>query len=494
MFSKALYKQSWKANGIMWLIITIATCFMLACVMLISGGGNITEIRNGISDTIIDSTIESSVKDTTLNYYELSLAGLDGFDKAYLQIKSDPSNTNSDLENYQSALSVVMNNFSEGYTDEQKAEIQNMLALVINFGGGANDFYTDAPPVSETGAIAYTATFADEGRDKAIQLHVKTNLSIVIAKNMVEESNVNKMVDSLKVYDVTLEKYDEFGYVGEDGYNNVKSIAVESIITYQAQIDEYSNGKTAEEVAQLKKDTHAKMISSFISTLPTMVSSALEELGQMDLYSLIVGSIFFKMAGLLLPIIYMIMTANALVAGQVDSGSMAYILSTSTKRKQVTFTQATFLISSLLLMFTCTYLTSVVCLSILDIEVKLTYTHLLFMNLGAFLAMFAMSGICFLASCWFNRSKYSMALGGGLNMFFLVATMLGLFGSPVLPSVIRLKALNFFNYTSLISLFDVISILDGTWTFVWKFAILLVFGITCYIIGSRKFERKDLPL
>lgn len=488
MFSKALYKQSWKANGIMWLIITIATCFMLTCVMLISGGGNIAEIRNGISDTIIDSTVESSIKDTSLNYYELSLGGLDGFDNAYTQMGETP-------EKYADAINVVMANFSEGYTKEQQAEIRNMLTLVINFNGVCNEFFTAETPVGETGAILYTSSLQGEAdRAEKLQQQVKTNLSIVIAKNMVAEDNVNKMVESLKGYDVTLEKYDEFGYVGVSGYNNVKSIAVESIITYQAQIDEYSVGKTPEEVVKLKKDTHAKMISSFISTLPTMVSSALEELGQMDLYSMIVGSIFFKMAGLLLPIIYMIMTANALVAGQVDSGSMAYILSTSTKRKQVTFTQAIFLISSLFLMFTCTYLTSIVCLSILDIEVKLTYTHLLFMNLGAFLAMFAMSGICFLASCWFNRGKYSMAVGGGLNMFFLVATMLGLFGSSVLPSVIRLKALNFFNYTSLISLFDVISILDGTWTFVWKFAILFVFGIICYIIGSRKFERKDLPL
>ena len=53
-----------------------------------------------------------------------------------------------------------------------------------------------------------------------------------------------------------------------------------------------------------------------------------------------------------------------------------------------------------------------------------------------------------------------MALGGGLNMFFLVATMLGLFGSPVLPSIIRMEALNAFNYVSIISLFDVVSILD----------------------------------
>ena len=108
--------------------------------------------------------------------------------------------------------------------------------------------------------------------------------------------------------------------------------------------------------------------------------------------------------------------------------------------------------------------------------------------------MFAMSGICFLASCVFNRSKRSMAIGGGLNMFFLVATMLGLFGSKVLPSIVRMEALNAFNYVSIISLFDVISILDGGLAYLWKFAILIAIGLVCYFVGSKKFETKDLPL
>ena len=136
-----------------------------------------------------------------------------------------------------------------------------------------------------------------------------------------------------------------------------------------------------------------------------------------------------------------------------------------------------------------------ICLSTLKAgSVSLTYTDLLLLNLGAFIVMFAMSGISFLASCWFNRSKYSMSIGGGLNMFFLVSTMLGLFGSKVLPSVIRVESLNFFNYCSVISLFDVISILDGTLAYLWKFVILIAIGLGCYIIGGIKFKKKDLPL
>ena len=62
MFSKALFKQSCKANGTMWAIITFAVCFMLACVMLISGGGNIGKVKNSIEDTIIVKEVDEKTR------------------------------------------------------------------------------------------------------------------------------------------------------------------------------------------------------------------------------------------------------------------------------------------------------------------------------------------------------------------------------------------------------------------------------------------------
>ena len=218
-------------------------------------------------------------------------------------------------------------------------------------------------------------------------------------------------------------------------------------------------------------------------------------MGELDLFSLIVGSVYYKLAGLLLPIIYMIMVSNNLIAGQVDSGSMAYILSTSTKRETVVFTQALFLIGSLLAMFVLSTITGVVCLAAMSAKhITLGYGRFILINVGAFLVLFALSGLCYFTSCYFDRSKRSMAIGGGLSIFALVAAMLGLFGSEIIPSVVRLDSLNYFNYVTIISLFDVNSIIDGNLAYLWKLAILLAGGLCGYISGSLKFVKKDLPL
>ena len=325
-----------------------------------------------------------------------------------------------------------------------------------------------------------------------------------LALNIVSEEAVDEMIKTLSSYGVDRAKYDSFGY----NYENVKKLARNTVITYSNRLEyelselekKYAAGGFAseEEYKAAAEKTNADLIKaisgSLLDSLPSEVSDALEDIGQADLYTLIVGSIFYKLAGLLLPIIYMIMASNNLISGQVDSGSMAYVLSTSIKRKTVAFTQAVYLVGSLLAMFLLTTATGCVCLAIVGTDMGLTYGKLLLLNLGAFLVLFALSGLNFFTSCYFDRSKRSMAIGGGLSIFALVAAMLGLFGSPVIPKVVRLDSLNYFNYTTIISMFDVVSIMDGTTAFVWKFAILAVLGLIGLIAGSLKFTKKDLPL
>ncbi len=597
MFSKALFKQSFKANKTMWMIITFAVCFMLACVMLISGNGNIGEVKNSIQDTIIIKELDSQMQKRSLSYYSYTTSGLEEFDNLFatkakdtlsytLWLSNKPDNDSMTSLEYQEAINLWqeskpsmntktgqnyeasidswqksmpnINDFSSqeeylnalinwknespvssenaiklayvdsiddlkesiyektlllGY-DKESTEASEMLGSVmysINPNGMFDDFYlnNDEKIIEEYDILSIVNHILSNDVNNYLESEERLNYqydrainssSIFLAGNMSNEDNVNSLLEALSSYGVTKEKYESFGY----NYDYIKNLANTAIITYQARLEyeidiikqkyETQNDEYLSEVEAKKNELALEISASFLSTLPKSVSDALEEIGQADLYTLIVGSIFYKLAGLLLPIIFMIMVSNNLIAGQVDSGSMAYVLSTSTKRKTVVFTQAIYLIGSLLSMFILTTITGCICLAIVPEEVGLTYGNLILLNVGAFLVLFALSGLCFLTSCFFDRSKRSMAIGGGLSIFALVAAMLGLFGSPAIPSVVRLNALNNFNYTTIISLFDVISIIEGTNTFIWKFIILAFLGVLGYVLGSIKFTKKDLPL
>lgn len=546
MFSKALFKQSCKANGVMWTIITFAVCFMLACVMLISGNGNIGETKNAIEDTIIQKEIDAAIEERAINYYSLSDSALTTFDKEYIAAfdkaeylrtvaalmaggKSESEAKTAAASKYYGVAALKVNFAAEqkavdlGYGDdkEKTQEIVGVSMFALNpelIEEGSKTLYNAYLGKTEDILDAYDVTslvvyaMQDKGEEYITSIERRDYVSTraekaganFLALNIVSEEAVDEMIKTLSSYGVDRAKYDSFGY----NYENVKKLARNTVITYSNRLEyelselekKYSAGGFAseEEYKAAAEKTNADLIKaisgSLLDSLPSEVSDALEDIGQADLYTLIVGSIFYKLAGLLLPIIYMIMASNNLISGQVDSGSMAYVLSTSIKRKTVAFTQAVYLVGSLLAMFLLTTATGCVCLAIVGTDIGLTYGKLLLLNLGAFLVLLALSGLNFFTSCYFDRSKRSMAIGGGLSIFALVAAMLGLFGSPVIPKVVRLDSLNYFNYTTIISMFDVVSIMDGTTVFSWKFAILAALGLIGLIAGSLKFTKKDLPL
>ena len=300
-----------------------------------------------------------------------------------------------------------------------------------------------------------------------------------------ENTNEEEIQKMAKNY-VTNSVYEEaIKENSEEDSKTAKDIASTAIDDYNNKIE---NGTTKEEAL----DSISK---SLIEQLPDDVEDAILEIKDLDVYGLVVGNILFRIAGLLLPMIFVIMTANGLLAGQVDSGSMAYILSTPTKRSKVTITQMIYLILAVLLMYVCICTTSVVCMEIIkDSEITITIEEMIKFNIGAFFVMFAVSGICYLSSAIFNREKNSISVGGGLTMFFLVCSILGLFGEKVIPSAIRIEAMNYFNYASIISFFNVNSMLNGTNDYMVGLAILFAIGIVTYIIGIIKFDKKDLPL
>ena len=657
LFSKALFKQSIKANGLMWLIITVAVCFTLSCVMLISGTSNISSVKDGIQDTIIEELIKSEVKKSSINIYSNSYIAEETFDKKFTE-KFDELNTlenavtfntyktTKEAEATSSITYLVTDNVTQKITlavqervqgeasdialevknnvtaDMQTTEAQNKIATYMAEGktldeakalviaeytqietqnvtnnhintakaeivaAKQEEFTSEAMqelnddieeikantkadvenkfkemyivPSYQYAADSIKSLYNEDSTEYKVSMltinpnhvvdseYTKNNEEIpseyveaftnymladieeyqnlqkgtslynyiesterkefretramnacamVVGAKMTDAAYKQEILNILSEYKVDEQAYNNMGF----DYDNVHKIAYEGMMEYKDKYDYEISLLSNEELSEakekeIKDELYLSVAGSLLDKLPENVSEGIHELGTMDLYGLIIGSIFFKMAGLLLPIIYVLMVSNSLIASQIDTGSMAYVLSTSTRRKEVTFTQGLFLISSLFLMFVCTTITSCVCFKIANVTTDLTYTKLILINLGAFITLFAISGINYLTSCIFDRSKKAMALGGGISMFFLVATMLGLFGSPVIPSVVRISALNNFNYVSLISLFDVVSILDCGYDFIYKLVILVVVGLVGYIIGSIYFEKKDLPL
>lgn len=539
MFSKALFKQSCKANGAMWSIITFAVCFMLACVMLISGGGNMGETKDAIQDTIIQGEIEASFDRSSITYYNLEIAALEKYDLEFARLYGEelkktpkPSSLSARLTALSGAIKSLQQfaleeaaKIDKTYTEGTQGalEVTGAVLCPLNPMGEFNkylqvddeivyDGYDDSLLTKEVekaiaaggdGESASVKEFIFSADRETYRKDVAELVAPLFLSNVLTaEENVGELISRLVSFGVTREKYEGFGYTFEFLLNRTRL----TVITFRNQfeyevseldkkIEDTSSDEYKAEIEKIKSELIGGITGSLLETLPKEVSDALKEVGELDLFSLIVGSVYYKLAGLLLPIIYMIMASNNLVAGQVDSGSMAYILSTSTKRETVVFTQALFLIGSLLAMFALSTLTGIVCLAAMSAKhITLGYGDFILLNVGAFLVLFALSGLCYFTSCYFDRSKRSMAIGGGLSIFALVAAMLGLFGSEIIPSVVRLDSLNYFNYVTIISLFDVTSIIDGVLTFWWKFAILLAAGLCGYVLGSLKFVKKDLPL
>lgn len=172
------------------------------------------------------------------------------------------------------------------------------------------------------------AYLASEERAQYIEERAQYCSSVFLAFNMTQEENVKNIVNALSSFGVTKEKYDSFGYT----YAAIKNLAATTAVSYRSRFS-YEKEKldkqlaageiTAEQyataLADKNKEITGDLTNSLLASLPASVSEALEEIGKADLYTLIVGSIFYKLAGLLLPIIFMIMASNNLLLGQVDA-------------------------------------------------------------------------------------------------------------------------------------------------------------------------------
>lgn len=197
------------------------------------------------------------------------------------------------------------------------------------------------------------------------------------------------------------------------------------------------------------------------------------------------GQIYYNLLPGLISSIYVIITANKLLASQVDKGTMAYILSTPVKRSKVASTQAVFFLGSLFLMSAITAGSHIISSYLAAGSISTTDIRtILLLNLGLFALNMALSGICFLTSCIFNLSKYVIAVGGGIVGAFMLFSLMSMFG----------ESFQYMKNFTIVSLYDISSILANYSDIIWKFVLLTLIGVVTYVIGATAFSRRDLPL
>ena len=497
-FSKALFKQSMKANWVKWLSVTLATCVMLAIVIIVLGSLSINDIRDSLKNVFTQADQESVLKENAIDSYDAYLTTTD-FENGIVSITSNPlawnyylrgqvtstydaNKTAYETENgaqpegealaqiqNQTAAEIVQNlrelagqvgqipgfedmlAMLENLSDEQLAQF--MLILIRTYEQNPTDFASsdNATLIAAVNEVYYdyvyevayetylakedqtpesaasAAASAEELAGKAVVQYqtLSSQSSFVYSQELFKpyaQHEVNEMIETqaLESFNLSEDATDEQRSEAEQYAVAAKVISNTAISTYELWLSE---GATAE-------DARIEATASITDQIDEKVAEALSELGNMDIYGLIIGSIFYRIAGILLPMVYVIMVANGLLAGQVDSGSMAYVLSTPTKRRTVSTTQMLYLLVSLFAMFACVTAVSVVSIWIVGGNAfAINFGEILLFNLGAFLTMFAFAGFCFMCSAIFNRTKYSLSIGGGISIFMLVCTILGLFGS-----------------------------------------------------------------
>jgi len=472
MISIPLFKQSIKANWGMWTAITVATCFILTVIMIAVGGNSINNIMGSIGDAFVKNSIKCEIENASMNYYYTASVSADGYEAGIGSVI--PSYfTEEDL------IDSITQNIAGGVKEK-----------LIKAGENENDAETASKTVED-----FIKAFLSEYSAYRNYLTDPSARTAFVA-GFVSELLGETMPEQLLENGLTGQELLDYNFISEE----IKKISGSAIVNFCAQI---STEYPASEYPNLSvialrhpgaiEERIENLTASVLSELPDDAQNNMDDMQNLELTQMMTGTVFFKIAGLLLPVIYIIMVSISLIAGQVDSGSMAYIVSTPVKRRTVTLTQMAFMVSSLFAMCLCITATGLICLALVG-ESSISYTQMIYLNIASFATMFTFAGICFFASAWFNRSKYAMAIGGGISMYFVVATIMGMFGSPEMPSLIRMDSMNIFNYTTITGLFDGASIFANTTDFIPKLAILSSIGLAGFIIGILRFNKKDLPL
>lgn len=396
-------------------------------------------------------------------------------------------------------LMSVVNTYANGIMTKQKMSedakaAQGEFFQYLYVMASYNDQMKATQNASNVGQASDTYTI-DDGEKAVAQSNEIQELSydnyVNTSDKAVYEQVFTMASQQSEGMELTIEKFD----------NAIKSLEEESNegVKIENYVHEFEYVYALGNVKGCFSDSDLSMEDMMSTMLQTMgiEPDMLQKMEEMDTTALF-NRMYFTSMGLLPILLFIIIVANALIVDQVDKGSMAYVLSTPTKRRAVTNTQTIFLVVCPLIILSVVCAANIISSFIFTDDVIVSQKIMLY--LGMYILTEAVAGICYFGSCFFNRSKNAMAFGGGISIWFFLASMLGMFGSKDMVNMgFGSENLAIFDKTTLVGLFDVNSLStigtgDVNYDFVWKLCILAVVAIVGYVLGGQIFKKKDLPL
>ena len=186
---------------------------------------------------------------------------------------------------------------------------------------------------------------------------------------------------------------------------------------------------------------------------------------------------------LVFPMVFAILRGNGLISKYTDSGAMAVLVASPVKRKSIVITQLSVLVSGVLLLIG--YATGLeLVVANMQFPGELAAGELLKLNSGLLALQLFIAGICFLSSCLFSETKYSIAFGAGIPALMYILQMLANVGEKAE----KIKYLTFF------TLFDANGIIAGEGGAFTGSILLLIGAVALFITSVFVFDKKDLCL
>lgn len=186
---------------------------------------------------------------------------------------------------------------------------------------------------------------------------------------------------------------------------------------------------------------------------------------------------------LMFPLIFVILAANQLIAKHVETGSMAYLLTTPNSRVRIATTQAVYFVAAIGVLFT-VQSAAIMGTSAILFPGSLEIGGYLKLNLVTFLITTCVAGISFLASAAANDTRRSIAIGGGIPIVFFLIKLI----SEISDDLASLR------YATVYGYLDVERILSPG-PYWWLISIILA-AVTATLFGVAIsiFNRKSLAI